>query len=739
MLEEKKGIITDIIFHNEDNGYTIAIMETDQELFTVVGCLPNCIKGSSYQLTGTFKVHPTYGEQFAFTSFSEVLPTGKAGIEGFLASGVIKGVGPKMAAAIVDVFGEATLEVIEREPEKLTRVGGIGPKKAEAIAESYAAHREFANVSMHFQQFGVSAEYALKLYKIYGANAVSLIEENPYRLVEEVYGIGFRKADDIAYKMGIEKDSEFRIKSGIKYGLSYFSGEGNTYMPEAELCEKVAELLDVSRELVHDHMVELAFEGDIMVDKIEGQTVVYLYAYYFAEQKVCRNIAALCSVPLKGLTVDIDNMIRKTEADTGITLSEQQVDAVKSSLTSGVSVITGGPGTGKTTIINTIINIFEYSGFKVAIAAPTGRAAKRIQETSGHYASTIHRLLEYYYSEGEDLMRFGKTEEDPLDYDVVIVDEASMIDLLLMQGLTDALKAGTRLIMVGDYDQLPSVGAGNVLRDIIESEFVHTVMLKEIFRQAGESMIVVNAHRINKGDYPSVNAKDKDFFFMERPSEKHMLDLIVELVTKRLPAYYDDILPMRDIQVLTPVRKGALGSIALNAELQQALNPPRDDLNEKKFGDRIFRERDKVMQIKNNYQLGWCRQRDFSDGQGVFNGDVGFIESIDKESGTMLVIFDEDRYVTYDFSQLDELELAYAVTVHKSQGSEFPIVVMPVSWFPPVLATRNLLYTAVTRGKRVVVLVGSEARMNAMVDNNRIKMRYSGLKFRLQKLMGVNG
>ncbi len=738
MLEEKKGIITDIIFHNEDNGYTIAIMETDDEMFTVVGCLPNCVKGSSYQLTGTFKVHPTYGEQFAFTSFAEVLPTGKAGIEGFLASGVIKGVGPKMAAAIVDVFGEATLEVIEREPEKLTRVGGIGPKKAEAIAESYAVHREFANVSMHFQQFGVSAEYALKLYKIYGADAVSLIEENPYRLVEEVYGIGFRKADDIAYKMGIEKDSEFRIKSGIKYGLSYFSGEGNTYMPEAELCEKVAELLDVSRELVHDHMVELAFEGDIMVDKIEGQTVVYLYAYYFAEQKVCRNIAALCSVPLKGLTVDIDNMICKTEADTGITLSAQQVDAVKSSLTSAVSVITGGPGTGKTTIINTIINIFEYSGFKVAIAAPTGRAAKRIQETSGHYASTIHRLLEYYYSEGEDLMRFGKTEEDPLDYDVVIVDEASMIDLLLMQGLTDALKAGTRLIMVGDYDQLPSVGAGNVLRDIIESEFVHTVMLKEIFRQAGESMIVVNAHRINKGDYPSVNAKDKDFFFMERSSEKHMLDLIVELVTKRLPAYYDDILPMRDIQVLTPVRKGTLGSIALNAELQQALNPPRDDLNEKKFGDRVFRERDKVMQIKNNYQLGWCRQRDFSDGQGVFNGDVGFIESIDKESGTMLVIFDEDRYVTYDFSQLDELELAYAVTVHKSQGSEFPIVVMPVSWFPPVLATRNLLYTAVTRGKRVVVLVGSEARMNAMVDNNRIKMRYSGLKFRLQKLMGVN-
>lgn len=738
MLEEKKGTLTDIIFHNEDNGYTIAIMETDDEMFTVVGCLPVCIKGSSYRLTGTFKVHPTYGEQFAFTSFEEVMPTGKAGIEGFLASGVIKGIGPKMAAAIVDVFGDATLQVIEQEPEKLTKVGGIGPKKAEAIAESYASHREFANVSMHFQQFGISADYALKLYKIYGADAVKLIEENPYRLIEEVYGIGFRKADDIAYKMGIEKDSEFRIKSGIKYGLSYYCGEGNTYMPEGELCEKVAELLDVSRELVHEHMVELAFEGDIMVDKLEGQTVVYLYAYYYAEQKVCRNIGTLCSTALKGLTVDIDNMIRKTEADTGIILSEQQVDAVKSSLTSGVSVITGGPGTGKTTIINTIINIFEYSGFKVAIAAPTGRAAKRIQETSGHYASTIHRLLEYYYAEGEDLMRFGKTEEDPLDYDVVIVDEASMIDLLLMQGLTDALRPGTRLIMVGDYDQLPSVGAGNVLRDIIESEYVHTVKLKEIFRQAGESMIVVNAHRINEGEYPAVNAKGKDFFFMERPSEKYMVDLILDLVTKRLPAYYDDIFPVRDIQVLTPVRKGILGSISLNAELQQVLNPPREDLAEKKFGDRIFREGDKVMQIKNNYQLGWCRERDFSEGQGVFNGDVGFIERIDKEYGNLMVIFDEDKYVTYDFSQLDELEHAYAMTVHKSQGSEFPIVVMPIAWFPPVLATRNLLYTAVTRGKQVVVLVGSEGRMNAMVDNNRIKMRYSGLKQRLQKLMGVN-
>ena len=642
-----------------------------------------------------------------------------------------------MAAAIVNLFGEETLEIMEHEPEKLSRVSGIGPKKAESIAESFAAHREFANVSMFFQEYGVSADYALKLYKIYGASATELIKENPYRLVEEVYGIGFRKADTIAEKMGIEKESTFRIHSGIKYGLSYYVGEGNTYMPQQELCEKVAELLDVSTELIYENMVTMAFEGDIQIDSLDGQTVVYLYLYYLAEQKVCKNIAAIAGAGLKALSVDIDSMIKMTEGETGIILSEQQITAVKSSLTSGVSVITGGPGTGKTTIINTIINIFEQSEFKVAIAAPTGRAAKRITETSGHYASTVHRLLEYYYCEGEDVMKFGKTSEDPLNYDVVIVDEASMIDLMLMQGLTDAIKPGTRLIIVGDYDQLPSVGAGNVLRDIIESEYVHTVILKEIFRQAEESMIVVNAHRINKGEYPFVNGKDKDFFLMERPSEKAILDLILELITKRLAAYYEGIVPVRDIQVLTPVRKGALGSIFLNKELQQALNPPRDDLMERKFGEKLFRENDKVMQIKNNYQMGWKKRRDFSEGQGIFNGDVGFIEKIDKEFNQMTVIFDEDKYVTYDFSQLDELELAYAVTVHKSQGSEFPIVVMPISWFPPVLATRNLLYTAVTRGKQIVVLVGSEGRMNAMIDNNRIKMRYSGLRYRLENLLEV--
>ena len=734
-MEEKRGTLTEVIFHNEDNGYTIGVMETDEEIFTVVGCLPSCAIGSSYKLRGTFKVHPTYGEQFAFSEFEEVLPTGVVGIEGFLASGVIKGIGPKMAAAIVQVFGENTLEIMEEEPEMLIKVPGIGAKKAAAIAESYAAHREFAKVSMYFQEFGISADYALKLYKIYGAEAMELVAENPYRLTSEVYGIGFRKADAIAYKMGFDAESPFRIKSGIKFALTYYASEGSTYVPQQELCEKVAQLLDLPSEMVYDNLVEMAFEGEVNVDTIEGRPVVYLYAYYYAEKKVCRNLAAIENASMKALSIDVDSMIDMTERGSRIELSSTQRYAVRSAVTRSLSVITGGPGTGKTTIINTIINILEGSGLKIAISAPTGRAAKRITETGGHPAYTVHRLLEYYYSEGEDEMCFGRTEENPLDYDAVIVDEASMLDLLLMQGLTDAIKPGTRLILVGDVDQLPSVGAGNVLRDIIESEYVHTVKLTDIFRQAQESMIVVNAHRINEGERPFLNSKDKDFFFMERKSEKQISDLIVELVTGRLAAYYKGTDSLKDIQVLTPVKKGILGSIALNKVLQAALNPPSPEKAEKKFGDRIFRVGDKVMQIKNNYQIGWRKHRDFSEGEGIFNGDVGYVEGIDKEYNTLNVVFDEDRVVTYEFSMLDELELAYAVTVHKSQGSEFPIVVMPISWFPPVLATRNLLYTAVTRGKNLVVLAGMENKMNAMIDNNRITMRYSGLKFRLHKFI----
>ena len=734
-MEEKQGSVAEVIFHNQDNGYTIAVIETPEEQFTAVGYLPSCAKGRSYLLRGEWKTHPTYGEQFAVSQFEEAMPSTEEAIEEFLASGVLKGIGKKTAAAMVQRFGEATFAIIEKEPHRLAEIPGIGEKKAEAVSEAFHSHREFAEITLYLQQYDIHALYAMKLYRVYGAGTIAAVEENPYRLAEDIFGIGFKKADKIAEKMGIAKDDEFRIKSGIKFTLWYFTGEGHTFLPQKLLCEKTGELLEIDSSQVSDALVGMAFQGDVRIELLEGRQVVFLTPYYMAEQNVCKCLAALNASELKPINADLDSLIAVTEKETGIFLSENQKDAVKTSLHQGVSVITGGPGTGKTTIINSIIRILEHSGFKTAIAAPTGRAAKRITETSGHPASTIHRLLEYYYAESEETMRFGKTAEDPLKYDAIIVDEASMIDLLLMNGLVSAIRPGTRLIIVGDADQLPSVGAGNVLGDIIDSELIYSIKLTEIFRQAKESLIVVNAHKINKGEYPDCNEKDKDFFMMREHNEKNMLELVKTLCTSRLPAYYTEIQPVRDIQILTPVRKGLLGSLNLNRELQAVFNPPAEGLKERKFGDRVFREHDKVMQIKNNYQMKWKNTEDFTEGDGVFNGDVGFIRQIDPEFNEVTVVFDDCKYVVYNYNQLDELELAYAVTVHKSQGSEFPIVIMPVTWFPPMLATRNLLYTAVTRGKNAVILVGSENRMYAMVDNNRITERYSGLAVRLKGLL----
>lgn len=737
LTDVKKGTIEDIIFRNKENGYTIAVVEDEDEdeIFTAVGYLPFADTGRCYELTGTWKTHPTYGKQFDVTEAKEMLPTSTRGIEDFLASGAIKGIGKKTAALIVGKFGLDTLRIMEELPDRLSEIEGIGPKKAATIGDAFKEKRAVAEVSMFLQQFGISANYAIRLYREYGMAAIDIVSQNPYQLVSDVYGIGFKKADAIAEKIGLAKDDEYRIQSGVKFTLNYYVNEGHTYIPQKLLCEKAGQLMDISTETVSDVLVGMTFEGDIQIENLEGQTVVFLMPYFMAEQNVCKRLIAVNNAALKIINANLDSLISITENEKGLELSENQKFAVKSSLQNGVSVITGGPGTGKTTIINAIMNILEHSGMKTAIAAPTGRAAKRITETSGYYASTIHRLLEYYYSEGEDVMRFGKTEENPLDYDVVIIDEASMIDILLMNGLMNAIVPGTRLIFVGDSDQLPSVGAGNVLRDIIDSEVIYSVKLTEIFRQAKESLIVVNAHKINKGENPDCNEKDKDFFFLQKNSEKDMLETIKDLCVRRLPAYFKDCDAMKDMQLLTPVRKGLLGSINLNKEMQAVLNPSNPDLAEQKYGEKIFRVNDKVMQIKNNYQMTWKRIEDFTEGQGVFNGDVGFISHIDKEFNEVVVVFDDSKYVTYGVTQLDELELAYAVTVHKSQGSEFPIVIMPVTWFPPVLATRNLLYTAVTRGKQAVVLVGSMNKMYAMVENNRIMDRYTGLKARLQNLL----
>ncbi len=739
MKEEKTGTLSDLIYYNQENFFAISVFESKSEQFYAVGYLPYAEKGRIYTLIGEWKNHPKYGEQFAFTSYEEKEPATEAGMVAFLSSGVIKGVGPSTARAIVAKFKDATMQILQDSPKSLTQVPGIGKAKAKAISEGYQEHREFANTVLSLQGYDITANIAMKLYRVYGASAVNKVKENPYQLIDDVFGIGFQKADKIATSMGMKQDSPQRIRSGILYNLGLSANSGHTYAERKEFCLKTAELLDVPREKIEDILFSLIVDGDIFAENLDGLEVILLYRYYKAEQHVAGKLFELSQSVLTSLSGNIEMLIKKTETDTGIQLSDLQKQAVISSFKSGVSVITGGPGTGKTTIINTIMNILTSHDIKTALAAPTGRAAKRMCETTGYEASTIHRLLEYYYSESEDNMRFGKTEEDPLDYECLIIDEMSMVDILLMDALVSAVKPGTRLILVGDADQLPPVGAGNVLGDILRSNTLHSIKLTEIFRQARESLIVVNAHLINKGEYPYYNEKDKDFFFIQENKDLNMLQTIKDLCIRRLPNFYDDCDVMSDIQVLTPTRKGLLGSVNLNKELQSILNPPSPEKPEKTIGERIFRKGDKVMQNKNDYRLAWKNVRDFSEGEGVFNGDIGIIHTVDNDSGTISVLFDQEKLVTYDFTNLDEVENAFAMTVHKSQGSEFPIVILPMTRFPPMLATRNLLYTAVTRAKRGVVLVGMPAACSAMVDNDTIAERHSALDIRLSRLWAFSG
>lgn len=733
-METLEGIITSIIYHNEENGYTVCELETDTDLLIAVGNALEPAEGRKYRLQGKFRVHRKYGEQFAFKEIEEVMPESEQEVEEFLGSGAITGVGPKMARSIVAAFGEDTFRVMREEPERLTEVSGIGKKKAAVIAKSFASRQAFSEVSLFFQKYGITSRQAMKLFRTYGEDAVLLIRENPYRLITEVRGIGFRKADEIAVRLGIAPEDPKRIRSGIRYILTGYSGEGNTYVPQEKLLEEVSVLLDLTRDQVDDVLIQEAFDGDVKVERINGIDVVYLYSLYMAEKKVAADIMDIAEAEIPGISSDIDFVIRESEAKTGIRLSAVQEQAVRKTADKGFAVITGGPGTGKSTIIRQMIALMESSHLEVALAAPTGRAAKRITETSGRPASTIHRLLGYTWGEDEEDMFFEKNREDPLECDALIVDEASMIDLMLMKALTEAVRPGTRLILVGDADQLPSVGPGNVLKDIIESDAVTVVQLREVFRQAKESDIVMNAHRINSGEYPVVNRKGTDFFMDRRAGDIQIRDTVIDLVTRRLPGYYKTLDPVKDIQVLTPKHKGQIGTDVLNEFLQRTMNPPSLKKTEKKMEGKLFREGDKVMQIRNDYQLSWNRAGDAEPHTGVYNGDVGFIQSIDLESQLMTVVFDEDKFASYEFSQLDELELAYAITVHKSQGSEFPVIVIPIGAFPPMLASRNLLYTAVTRGEKAVVLVGEESRLRMMVDNNRIKHRNSGLKYRLDDL-----
>ena len=735
---QQEGKLGKIIFNNPENGYTVAVFDTEEGSFRIAGSFAEPKTGAAYKLEGRFTVHPKYGEQFSVASYEEVMPEGADAILEFLSAGNIRGIGPATARAIVDVFGDETLTVIEESPEKLLSVSGIGAKTLARITESFGESREFANTAIELRELGIEMSEAVRVYKIYGKDSVRIIKENPYTLAEDIRGINFNKADSIAARLGVEPDSSVRIESGIRYMLKAWAASGSTLVPEKLLIERTAGFLDVMMDNVRDSLKDMVFAGELEEDTVEDTAVIYLYGYYHAEQRVAHALmkirdASAKPVPLVAGTVSGHSFDEALQTFGGeVELSREQKTAIAACLGNNVTIITGGPGTGKTTIINTLVKMFDFAGFETALAAPTGRAAKRMEEASGKPAMTIHRLLEFVWSDEEDTLNFGRNEENPLEQDVIIIDEASMIDLMLMDGLLSAVKEGTRLIFTGDADQLPSVGAGNVLRDMIASECIPTIRLKEIFRQAEGSGIVANSHLINGGEYPEQQGGD-DFYIISKNNENSISETIKELIGGRIEAGFDFVRSADDIQVLTPTKRGMLGAPSLNSVLQDVINPADELKAELKYGSVTFREGDKVMQLKNNYGAEWRSEHFTTEGEGVFNGDMGIIESIDVEDKVMTVRMD-DRLIDYCGDMLEEIDLAYAVTVHKSQGSEFPVVIIPVFSFPPMLMTRNLLYTAVTRGKKLVIIVGDPGRVRSMIDNNRADGRYTGLKARLLSL-----
>lgn len=733
-MEKIEGMISDIVFKNEDNGYVIAHLSNENNDVVIVGCMPTLTEGESIEVEGKWVNHKTYGTQFEVNSFMPVTPSSIEGIYVYLSSGMIKGIGEKMAKRIINKFGVDTLDIIQNTPHRLSEVEGIGTKKIEQIAKSYEDNRELRNIIMQLSPYGITPNFCLKIYKKYKNKAIEVISKNPYKLAEDVRGIGFKVADKIASNLGIDKYSKDRIMQGILYSLNQSLASGHTYLPENILIEEASKLLEVDKEYISDSILSLAYDQKIHIERGMGiEDHIYLIPYYLSENGVCKQIIKLSQANFKDLNIDIEKEIEKVENETDIKLAENQALAVKEAINSGLVVITGGPGTGKTTTINTIIKVFENNDQEVILAAPTGRAAKRMSETSNKEAKTIHRLLEMGYATDSEELVFLKDEEDPIKADVVIVDEVSMVDIVLMYSLLKAIKPGTRLILVGDSDQLPSVGAGNVLKDIIDSEVINVVRLTEIFRQAQESMIVVNAHRINQGLPLHLNAKGKDFFFIKKDTNEEILEEIVGIVNERLPKFYN-LDKLKDIQVLAPMRKGDLGVSNLNIELQKYLNKEEKYKVEETLQKRIFRVGDKVMQVKNNYTKKWETEDKSESGEGIYNGDIGYIYHIEKENKIIYVLFDQTKIVSYEYSELDELDHSFCTTIHKSQGSEFPAIVIPVSWAPPMLLNRNLLYTAVTRAKKLVVLVGNVKYLEYMIKNNKTNDRHSNLGKKLNKL-----
>ena len=731
-MEILDGLVEAVIFKSEDTGYVVAKITANKEVNTIVGTMPLIKEGQQIEVKGEWIKHKQFGRQFNVEEYKEVLPTSTKEIEKYLSTGIIHGIGPVTAKKIVKAFGEETLNILDNNIERLKEVEGIGKKKYNIIYQSYLETRELKDIIMFFQKHGVTINQCLKIYKKFGGDAQNIVSENPYILSDEISGIGFLTSDRIAKSLGIEPISDFRIQSGIKYVLNSFSGLGNTYMPKDKLINEAQRILSVDKELIEVNIYNSVLEGKIKIEKINEIEAVYSLPYYFCELGVTNKIITLSIENFQTINSDITFEISSFERKNNIVFADSQKEAILGAFENGIEIITGGPGTGKTTIIKCIIEIYENNGMKVLLAAPTGRAAKRMTESTGREAKTIHRLLEMGVSDNENSF-FGRGEGEPLEGDVIIVDEASMIDIMLMNSLLKAIKLGTRLIIVGDADQLPSVGPGNVLRDLIDSEFIKVVRLKDIFRQGKESMIITNAHRINNGELPYLNKKGGDFFFDNRESNEEILDTILDLVNRRLPLFNSKWNKIRDFQVLSPTRKGILGVDNLNNELQSILNPPSKDKKERKFKDSVFREGDKVMQTKNNYSLKWNRINGYGDneGVGIFNGDMGFIESISEENRTVTVVFDDERRIVYDNLYVEELELAYAITIHKSQGSEFKVIITPAFMGSAFLMNRNILYTGITRAKELVVVVGNQRALKYMVDNTNSMERYSSLKERI--------
>lgn len=741
MSETVTGYIDHVIFRNDDNGYTVMVLkglEEEKEL-TCVGTFPAITQGASIEAMGNYITHPVYGKQFQISSYVEKMPEDALAMERYLGSGAIKGIGAALAARIVRRFGNDTMRIVEEEPERLAEIKGISEKKALEIAEQMTEKADMRRAMVFLQKYGISLNLGAKIYQKYGQSVYGVLQENPYRLAEDISGVGFRIADEIASRIGIHTDSDYRIRSGMLYTLLQASGEGHIYLPKEELFSRASRLLGVDVSYMEKYLMDMVVDRKLILKETEEGIVVYPTQYYYLELNSAK---MLCELNI--LCPEDEQMMKKRisriEKETGTELDEMQKQAVASAAQHGLFILTGGPGTGKTTTINAIIRYFEEEGAELRLAAPTGRAAKRMTEATGYEAQTIHRLLELNgLPEGEQegrAVHFDRNSENPLEADVIIIDEMSMVDISLMYSLLLAVTAGTRLILVGDENQLPSVGPGNVLRDIIRSGCFPVVELKKIFRQASESDIVVNAHKINRGEQVTINNKSRDFFFLKRYDADIIIRVVIALIQEKLPRYVDA--KPYEIQVLTPMRKGLLGVERLNQILQRYLNPPDEKKKEKEIGQRLFREGDKVMQVKNNYQLEWeilgRYKIPVDKGVGVFNGDTGIMTEINEFAETATVEFEDGRQAQYSFKQLEELELAYAVTIHKSQGSEYPAVILPILSGPRMLMNRNLLYTAVTRARKCVTVVGSENTFAEMIRNEKQQQRYSSLDKRIREL-----